>query len=86
MQLIYTEYVRCCKLSCKILKDNKNGQKGVIRLVITYMCAMFHQDSFKTKGLVCVASDGHLNMRTHGHKDRRTGLVRLLYCSILKCI
>lgn len=65
-----------------MLKDHKNWPIGPIRLVPTYMCAMFRQDSFKTKGLVCIASDGHLNMGTHGNTDRRTRFVRLLYCSM----
>lgn len=52
---------------------------GQIVLVPTYielaaiisMCAKFHHDSFETKRLVCIASDGHM--------DRRTGLVRTVF-------
>lgn len=35
---------------------------------IRSMCAKFHQDSFETERLVCIATDGNM--------DRRTGLVR----------
>lgn len=34
------------------------------------MSAKFHQATFKTERLVCVATHGHLDIQTNGHQDK----------------